>query len=81
MTNRELRFTLGALINLIGSAVLVDGGEDVDGEVALQTLEAAGLTRVDPDEGIVLSRFADQCLTEFHQDLLNRAARGGLRLR
>ena len=42
MNEQELRFTLGALIDLIGSAVLVDGGEDIDGEAALQTLEAVG---------------------------------------
>jgi hypothetical protein len=41
-------FTLGALIDLIGSAVLVYGGEDIDGEVALQVMEAAGLIVPDP---------------------------------
>jgi hypothetical protein len=76
MNEQELRFTLGALIDLIGSAVLVDGGEDIDGEAALQTLEAVGLVRVHPEEGLVLSDFASQCLAEFQQEMLKRAARG-----
>jgi hypothetical protein len=40
---QKIRFTLEALIDLIGSAVLVYGGEDVDGEVALQVVGAVGL--------------------------------------
>jgi hypothetical protein len=71
MNEQEMRFVLGALIDLMEAAL--QDGEDIDGEAALQTLEATGLARVHPEEGLVLSDFASQCLAEFQQELLDRA--------
>jgi hypothetical protein len=72
MTEQEMRFVVGALIDLMEPAL--QDGEDIDGEVALQTLDAVGLTRVHPEEGLVLTEFASQCLTEFRKEVLNRTA-------
>ena len=63
MTEREMRFVLGALLDLMAPALME--GEDIDGEMALQTLAAAGLTTVHPEDGIVLTAFADGCIAEF----------------
>jgi hypothetical protein len=71
MNEQEMRFVLGAFIVLLADT-LVDG-EDIDGEAALQTLEATGLARVHPEEGLVLTEFAEQCAAEFQ-----RKVTGGL---
>jgi hypothetical protein len=70
MTEQDLRFTLGALLDLMEPA-LTDG-EDIDAETVLQTLQATGLAQVHPEAGLVLSDFARQCLAEFLHELHDR---------
>jgi hypothetical protein len=67
MTEQDLRFILGALLDLMEPALT--NGEDIDAETVLQTLQAVGLAQVHPEDGLVLSNFARECLVEFLHDL------------